>query len=269
MKSASNQRTKAVVLTVLGILILALGLFGSISAAPAAQAENATDPQKMSYSLSLIGTVAGVILLVIGLVQMKSGPLEKKKTNVHTLALASLFAALCYIGFTFFKIDIPVGAEKTAFHLGNVFCVLAALLIGGFWGGMAGAVGMTIADLTTAYVTSAPKTFVLKLCIGLIVGLVANRCFHLDKESNYKRLTIGTVVSCVAGMAFNVVADPVVGYFYKTYVLGVPQEAAKIWAKMGAITTMVNAVIAVVTASVFYLALRPALKRAGLLQKIQ
>jgi uncharacterized membrane protein len=67
-------------------------------------------------------------------------------------------AALCYIGFTFFKIDIPVGPEKTAFHFGNVFCVLAALLIGGYWGGLAGAVGMTLADLTTSYVTSAPKT---------------------------------------------------------------------------------------------------------------
>ncbi len=269
MKSASNQHTKAIVLAILGVLILALGLFGSFSTAAAAQAENATDSQKMSFSLSLIGSVVGFILVVTALVQMKPSSLRKKKTNVHTLALASLFAALCYIGFTFFKIDIPVGSEKTAFHLGNVFCVLAALLLGGFWGGMAGAVGMTIADLTTAYVTSAPKTFVLKLCIGLIVGLVANRCFHLDKETNYKRFTIGTVVSCIAGMAFNVVADPVVGFFYKTYVLGVPQEAAKIWAKMGAVTTLVNAVIAVITASVLYLALRPALKRAGLLQKIQ
>ena len=42
----------------------------------------------------------------------------------------------------------------------------------GFWGCMAGAVGLSIADLTSAYVTSAPKTFLLKLCIGLITGFV-------------------------------------------------------------------------------------------------
>ena len=60
-------------------------------------------------------------------------------------------------------------------------------------------------------------------------------------------------------MAFNVVADPVVGYFYKTYVLGVPQDAAATWAKIGAVTTLVNAVVAVVVASAFYLALRPCL----------
>ena len=52
------------------------------------------------------------------------------------LVQAGLLATLCYIGFAFFKIDIPVGTGKSAFHLGNVFCVLAALLLGGFWGGL-------------------------------------------------------------------------------------------------------------------------------------
>ncbi len=192
----------------------------------------------------------------------------KNRKNL-TLTMAALFAALCYIGFTYFKIDIPVGAEKTAFHLGNVFCVLAALFIGGFWGGMSGAVGMTIADLTTAYVTSAPKTFVLKLCIGLITGVVAHKIFHLSRDGDRKvPLSVATVLSCAASMGFNIIADPVVGYFYKMYVLGVPQQAADMWAKMGAITTSVNACIAVIAASVFYLALRPALKRGNLLPTI-
>ena len=192
-----------------------------------------------------------------------------KSKQTLTLAMAALFAALCYIGFSYFRIDIPVGTEKTAFHLGNVFCVLAALFIGGFWGGMSGAVGMTIADLTTGYVTSAPKTFLLKLCIELVAGFVAHKVFHISKEDARKvSLPIATVLSCAAGMAFNVVADPVVGYFYKTYLLGVPQEAAAIWAKMGAVTTLVNAVVAVVVASIFYLALRPALKHAKLLPTV-
>ena len=192
------------------------------------------------------------------------------RESLRKLCMAALFAALCYIGFTYCKIDIPVGAEKTAFHLGNVFCVLAALFLGGFWGGMAGAVGMTIADLTTAYVTSAPKTFVLKLCIGLITGLLAHKVFHLSREGQRKlSLPAATVISCAGGMAFNVVADPVVGYFYKTSVLGVPQDAAAIWVKMGAVTTAVNAVVAVIAATVFYLALRPALTRSKLLPQIK
>ena len=195
--------------------------------------------------------------------------MKQRTLTTRKIVFASLMAALCYIGFSYFRIDIPVGTEKTAFHLGNVFCVLAALLVGGFWGGMSGAVGMTIADLTTGYVTSAPKTFLLKLSIGLISGLVAHKVFHISIEEKRKLpLPVATVLSCTAGMAFNVVADPIVGYFYKTYILGVPQEAANIWAKMGAVTTLVNAIIAVVVASVFYLALRPALKRSDLLPPV-
>ena len=198
--------------------------------------------------------------------------MEKKEYNgLRKLCMAALFAALCYVGFAFFQIKIPVGDSATSFHLGNVFCVLAALILGGLWGGLAGAVGMTIGDLLDpVYITSAPKTFLLKLCIGLIAGLVAHKIFHISKDEKRKvPLPVATVISCAAGMAFNVVADPVVGYFYKTYVLGVPQDASKILAKIGALTTTVNAVIAVIAATVFYLALRPALKKTKLLPVVK
>ena len=194
---------------------------------------------------------------------------NNSKLSTKKIVLAALMAALCYIGFAFFRIDIPVGSEKTAFHLGNVFCVLAALLIGGFWGGMSGAVGMTIADLTSGYVTSAPKTFLLKLCIGLVSGFMAHKVFRISSDTSRKVPTSAAAfLSSLAGMAFNVVADPVVGYFYKTYVLGVPQDVAAIWAKMGAVTTLVNAIVAVLVATVFYLALMPALKRTNLLPHV-
>lgn len=193
---------------------------------------------------------------------------KERSKAVTVLAQAALCAALCYIGATFIKIDIPVGTEKTMFHFGNVFCVLAALLVGGLWGGLAGAVGMTISDLTTAYVTSAPKTFVLKLCIGLIVGLVAHKVFKLSKDHSAKYTTAATVVSAAAGMVFNIFADPIVGYYYKMYILGVPQDLSKALAKMGALTTSVNAVIAVVAATMIYLALRPMMKKSGMLRDI-
>ena len=198
--------------------------------------------------------------------------MEKKEYNgLRKLCMAALFAALCYVGFAFFQIKIPVGDDATSFHLGNVFCVLAALILGGLWGGLAGAVGMTIGDLLDpVYITSAPKTFLLKLCIGLIAGLVAHKIFHISKDEKRKvPLPVATVISCAAGMAFNVVADHVVGYFYKTYVLGVPQDASKILAKIAAMTTTVNAVIAVIAATVFYLALRPALKKTKLLPVVK
>lgn len=220
------------------------------------------------YSYGLTALFFSILLLVKGVYNALVGVAASKKVNVNKLAQAGLLAALCYIGFAFFKIDIPVGPEKTAFHFGNVFCVLAALLLGGYWGGLAGAIGMTIGDLTTAYVTSAPKTFLLKLCIGLIVGLVAHKIFKLSKDHSAKYVTGVTILASACGMGFNIVADPLVGYFYKMYLLGVPQDISAALAKMGAITTSVNAVVAVIAASVFYFALRPALKKSGLFTEV-
>ncbi len=216
------------------------------------------------YSYSLTVLFLAVLLVCKGIYNAVIGVAPSEKGDVKRLAQTGLLAALCYVGFAFFKIDIPVGTEKTAFHLGNVFCVLAALLIGGYWGGLAGAVGMTIGDLTTAYVTSAPKTFLLKLCIGMIVGLVAHKIFKLSRSHSQKYVTGVTILSCACGMAFNVVADPIVGYLYKTYLLGVPQDITSVLVKISAATTAVNAVVAVIAASIFYLALRPALRKAGL-----
>lgn len=220
--------------------------------------------QERPYSYGLTALFFAILLVCKGIYNAVAGIAASGSMDVKKLTQAGLLAALCYIGFAFFKIDIPVGTEKTAFHFGNVFCVLAALLLGGYWGGLAGAIGMTIGDLTTSYVTSAPKTFVLKLCIGLIVGLVAHKIFRLSRAHSAKYVAGVTVLASACGMGFNVIADPLVGYFYKMYLLGVPQEISQALAKMSAITTFVNAVAAVVAASVFYLALRPALKKSGL-----
>lgn len=249
---------------IFGAAVAVVGLVLTVITRSAALAAGASAGDELPFALSLILTLVGIVVLSTSLTP------RQKKTDTRTLTMAAMFAALCYIGFAYLRIDIPVGAEKTAFHLGNVFCVLGALFLGGLWGGLSGAVGLTIADLTSGYVTSAPKTFLLKLCIGLIAGLVAHKGFHISQDEGSRKASLpaATVLSCAAGMAFNIVADPVVGYFYKMYVLGVPQEAADMWAKIGAITTSVNAVIAVIAATVFYLALRPALKHSKLLPTI-
>lgn len=236
-----------------------LFLLLSLMTRQAAIAEGATSGEKMGFALYLIG----LILCAVGL--CASFPPKKEPADVRKLTMAAMFAALCYVGFAYLRIDIPVGTEKTAFHLGNVFCVLGALFLGGLWGGMAGAVGLTIADLTSGYVTSAPKTFLLKLGIGLISGFVGHKLFHISRRK--EKLPLASCLSAAAGMAFNVIADPLIGYFYKTYLLGVPQDAAKIWVKIGAVTTLVNAVVAVVVATVLYLALRPALEKSRLMPK--
>ncbi len=194
--------------------------------------------------------------------------MNKRQSSVQNLALTALMAALCYIGFTFFKINIPVGEGSTAIHFGNTFCVLAALMLGGVQGGMAGAIGMGIGDLLDPlYVTSFPKTFILKFCIGLCAGFVAKKV-GLSQIKDQKQLTKYTVLSCVAGMAFNVLGEPIVSYFYSNFILGVNSEVAKFFMAWTAGTTLFNAMTSVIIASSLYLALRKALKNSNLGQSI-
>ncbi|HJD47944.1 MAG TPA: ECF transporter S component [Candidatus Mediterraneibacter norfolkensis] len=193
--------------------------------------------------------------------------MERRNQTVIKLAQTALMAALCYVSFTFLQIKIPLpGGDATSIHIGNAFCVLGALILGGWYGGLAGAIGMSIADLMDpVYITGAPKTFVLKLCIGLIVGLVAHRIAKIDESTDRKYVLRWSVIASAAGLGFNVIADPLVGYFYKQYILGQPQQMAEVLAKWGAAATFVNAVVSVVLVGILYNALRPVLLRSGLI----
>lgn len=246
------------------VLSACLCIFGLVMAFythAGAAGDDATPSGKVYFSLSVITAVAGLAAAIAGIQP------RQRKTDVRSLAIASVFAALCYVGCTFLRIPFP--GSTSFFHFGNTFCVLAALFLGGFWGGMAGSAGMTLADLLTGYVDSAPRTFLLKLCIGLITGFVAHSIFHISGGQSRRNvpLPVATVLSAAAGMAFNMVADPLLGYFYKMYVMGIPQDLAKSLQKIATIPTAVNAAVAVFAASIFYLALRPALTHAGLMPK--
>ena len=109
-----------------------------------------------------------------------------KNEKVWKIAMTGVFAALSYVVFTFLQIKIWLpGGDATSIHLGNAVCVLGALILGGVWGGIGGAIGMTIGDLfDPVYVIYAPKTFVLKLCIGLITGLIAHRIGNIKSRTD-------------------------------------------------------------------------------------
>ena len=193
--------------------------------------------------------------------------MNRRNVTVIKLAQTALMAALCFVSFTFLQIKIPMpGGGATSLHIGNAFCVLAALILGGWYGGLAGALGMGLADiLDPVYITGAPKTFVLKLCIGLIVGFVAHRIAKIDESQDRKYVFRWSLIAAVAGLGFNVIADPLAGFFYNQYILGQPQQMAEVLAKWGTAATFVNAVVSVVLTGILYNALRPVLLRTGLI----
>ena len=196
--------------------------------------------------------------------------MEKRNQTVIKLAQTALLAALCYVSFTYLQIKIPMpGGDATSIHIGNAFCVLAALLLGGLYGGLAGAIGMGIADIMDPiYITGAPKTFFLKLCIGLIVGLVAHRIARINESTDKKYVWKWSLIASIAGLGFNVIADTLAGYFYKMYILGQPQQMAEVLAKWSTAATFVNAVISTVLVCAMYNALRPVLLKSGLITGI-
>ena len=167
-----------------------------------------------------------------------------------------MFAVINYVAFAYGKIDIPLAAgASTAIHIANGIVVLSAWLLGPVYGGLAGAVGLSIADLMDPrYVASAPKTFILKFLIGFIAGKTAERLKLHEKEER-REMIFAAVLSAAAGLGFNVIFDPVIGYLYRNYLLGVPQEAARIIAAWSAGTTLFNAVICVFVSTALYLVL--------------
>ena len=184
--------------------------------------------------------------------------------QAYKIAMTGLMAALSYVIFTFGQIKITLpGGDATSIHLGNAVCVIGALLLGGFYGGLGGAIGMTIGDLLDpVYIIYAPKTFILKLCIGLITGFVAHRIGKITKSSDKKHIFRYALLAAMAGLLFNVIMDPLVGYYYKLWIIGKPAaELALVW---NITSTSINAFTSTIVSVAAYMAVRPALERARL-----
>lgn len=184
--------------------------------------------------------------------------------QVYKIALTGLMAALSYVVFTFLQIKIQLpGGDATSIHLGNAVCVLGALLLGGFYGGLGGAIGMALGDLfDPVYITYVPKTLLLKLCIGLITGLIAHKLGKITETNDRAHVLKWTILAAIGGLLFNVIFDPLVGYYYKLLILGKP--AAELTLAWNVASTSINAVTSTIASVVIYMALRPALKKSGM-----
>jgi len=190
---------------------------------------------------------------------------ERKNDNLQKIIQAGLMAALCYVGYAVFP---AISASGTKIHIGNAFVVMAAYLLGGVYGGLSGAVGLSIADILGGYAASAPRTFITKLVIGLITGFVAHKIAGISKDHTQGYLLKWSAIAAVCGLGFNCIFEPSLKYVWYTLLFPNPDKAASAIKALLAVTTyttIINAVINSVIAVVLYMALRPALKKAGLL----
>ena len=116
---------------------------------------------------------------------------------------------------------------------------------------------MTIGDLLDpVYIIYAPKTFLLKFCIGLITGLVAHKLGKISTSNDTKHVFKWTLIASICGMVFN-----------KRVIIGKP--AAEVTLAWNITATSINAVLSVIAAVAIYMALRPALRKSGLFMTIK
>lgn len=186
------------------------------------------------------------------------------------ISIIGMMAALSFVAYEFFRIPNVLGLGSS-FHLGNTFTVLTAMLLDGVSGGLAGAMGLALADIVAGDVGYAVTTFILKFIIGLVCGGVAHRVFKLKKmeRQNVSRgRYLGAVtLSAFSGLFVNVFTDPFLGYFRNRYIFGQAVDLAEVTMKIAGGVTLVNSLLSTVCAVALYLALEPALRRSGLMDE--
>ena len=178
-----------------------------------------------------------------------------KKDSVYKLVFAALMAALVCVA-TFLR--FPFLGSKV--HLGNTLCLLAGLLLGGPAGGLAAGIGSALNDLVSGYpIDELLVTFVSKFLMALICAAV------VGKSENRARLVLGCAVGAFSYVALYMLKT----FVYRRFIYGYPMDA--VWATMASKlpASLINAVFALVVAPILFGALRPALQKAGLLEKMR
>ena len=214
-----------------------------------------------------MSTTAMWLLLAVVVVAIVFGSVLYKRTfTTKELALTGVMAALSLVAYLFFRVPFYGGSS---FHLGNTFTALTAMLLDGVSGGLAGAIGLALADVVAGDPGYAITTFILKFIIGLVCGAVSHKVIHLRTfpTDNKLKYVAAVTASAFSGLLVNVFTDPFIGYFRNLYIFGQPAEFVSVVTKIASGVTLVNSLLSTVCAVVLYIALRPALEKAHLLPK--
>lgn len=187
---------------------------------------------------------------------------NEKKYSIYKIAVIGLLAAMVFIA-TNFRIEIPTPLGKTMLHLGNVMCILSGLLFGGTIGGLAAGFGSAIFDLfDPAFAPEFWITFIMKFAMGFIAGKIS----HISGYSgeNRKINILAAIIGSAAYVALYISKTIILQYV----VLNSNWEAVIAVAGTKFVVSSVNGIIAVIASLALSLTIRPALKSAGVFDKL-
>lgn len=188
----------------------------------------------------------------------------EKKTTTRLLAWIGLMSALVFVG-SFLRIRIPVGPSATGLHLGNVFCILSGLLLGGIPGGLASGIGSAIFDLSSEYASEFFITFCTKFAMGWVAGYLFHRALPKIRGLKGKNPLYSASIAAILGSLTYTALYTLKSIITCRFVEGLPW--AGVWPVVSVKFTvsLANGIIAVIASLILYFALAPALKKAHLI----
>lgn len=119
-----------------------------------------------------------------------------KRSNVKTITLTAMFAALIAVATAFIK--VPTGINDGYLHFGDSMIYLAACLLGPY-AAISAAIGGALADILAGAAVWALPTAIIKLC-NSVPFIIAKAVYGKHKE-NHKIIHLSTVVmTLVSGL---------------------------------------------------------------------
>ena len=177
---------------------------------------------------------------------------------------------ICFIGLmaaiVFVVNYLRIPFMGTQLHMTNALCVLCGLLFGPGAGFLAAGLGSGLYDIVAGWGAECIITFINKGAIALVAGLIAYGAARKDVpgKADHIRIVVGSVIGALTYVAL---------YMLKTFIFGVLIDGLTTDAVIAKMLTklpgsMMNAIFAFIVAPILLGALRPALKKAGLYDKL-
>jgi len=146
------------------------------------------------------------------------------------IGIVAVFSALAFVATRF--LQIPILQTGGYLNFGEAIIYIAAIFFGPAVGGLVGAIGPALADVTSPYAAFAPFTFIIKGLEGIVVGKIAS--------SSKGKIT--KIVGVVAGGTIMVI-----GYFIvEILVFLIPTPIALVEVPFNILQFIVGGTIAIV-----------------------
>jgi len=187
--------------------------------------------------------------------------MTNSRNKTFRICFISLMAAIVFV-VNYLRIPFM----GTQLHMTNALCVLCGLLFGPASGFLAAGIGSGLYDIVAGWGAECIITFINKGAIALVAGLIGYHAARKDVTTSADRVRIiaGSVLGALTYVAL---------YMLKTFIAGqlidgltLDAVTAKMLTKLPG--SLMNAAFAFIVAPILLGTLKPALRHAGLYDKL-